>query len=255
MAESKKPTVKKTTAAPKAAKTATKEKVQSVVPAAKKETQKQSVKVSKPTSLTTDVYGTDAAVSGSVTLPEAFFGAPVNKQLMAQAVRVYLANQREGSAHTKTRGEVDGSTRKIYKQKGTGNARHGGIRAPIFVGGGTAFGPRAHDFTLSFPKKMKQKAVQSALTVQYQQGIIRILSGFSGLAPKTKTYSELLSKVGTHKKVLVVISQEEKDMRVYMRNIKNVTILRAQDLHTYALLTARSIIITQQALTEFEGTN
>ncbi len=93
--------------------------------------------------LSVSVIGVDGKAAGKLTLPQAF-SATVNKQLLAQAVRVYLANQREGSAHTKTRGEVEGSTRKVYRQKGTGRARHGAVRAPIFVGGGITFGPRAH---------------------------------------------------------------------------------------------------------------
>src|SRR3972149_4980450 len=94
----------------------------------------------------TSVVGLDGKSAGSITLPQALNNAKINRQLMAQAVRVYLANQRVGNASTKTRGEVEGSTRKIYKQKGTGRARHGAIRAPIFVGGGVVFGPQPPEY-------------------------------------------------------------------------------------------------------------
>src|SRR5207248_616028 len=96
--------------------------------------------------------------SGKVSLPKEIFAETVNKKLLAQAVRVYLANKRQGNASTKTRGEVEGSTRKIYRQKGTGNARHGSIRAPIFVKGGIVHGPRPRDFSLGLSKKMRRKA-------------------------------------------------------------------------------------------------
>jgi large subunit ribosomal protein L4 len=111
----------------------------------------------KTGSLKITVVGVDGASMGNMTLPEAVFGAKPNKALIAQAVRVYLANQRQGNASTKTRGEVIGTTKKIYRQKGTGRARHGAAKAPIFVGGGIAHGPHPHDFSMDFPKKMKQK--------------------------------------------------------------------------------------------------
>src|SRR6266404_5428662 len=112
------------------------------------------------------VVGIDGKVSGKVSLPGEMFGEKVNKALLAQAVRVYLANQRQGNASTKTRGEVDGSTAKIYRQKGTGRARHGSKRAPIFVKGGIVFGPKPRDFSLSLPQKMKRKALFSALSAK-----------------------------------------------------------------------------------------
>jgi large subunit ribosomal protein L4 len=102
-----------------------------------------------------DVSG---ASKGNMTLPAEIFGVIPNKALLAQAVRVYLANQRQGNASTQTRGEVVGSTRKIYRQKGTGRARHGAIKAPIFVGGGVAHGPHPHDFGLDFPKKNEESS-------------------------------------------------------------------------------------------------
>ena len=131
----------------------------------------------KAGSLKVTVVGIDGASKGSMTLPEAVFGAKPNKALIAQAVRVYLANQRQGNAATKTRGEVIGTTKKIYRQKGTGRARHGAAKAPIFVGGGVAHGPHPHDFSMEFPKKMKQKALISALSEKTQAGSIKVVEG------------------------------------------------------------------------------
>src|SRR6185437_7247197 len=121
---------------------------------------------SKVAPVSVDVVGIDGKVTGKIALPGEIFGEKLNKALLAQAVRVYLANQRQGNASTKTRGEVDGSTRKIYRQKGTGRARHGSVRAPIFVHGGIAHGPKPRDFSLTMPQKMKQKALFSALSTK-----------------------------------------------------------------------------------------
>ena len=129
-----------------------------VAPAKKKEVKAEvSIveKVSEKATVSVNVVGIDGKISGKIALPGEIFGEKVNKALLAQAVRVYLANQRQGNASTKTRGEVEGSTRKIYRQKGTGRARHGSVRAPIFVKGGIVFGPKPRDFSLDMPKKKK----------------------------------------------------------------------------------------------------
>jgi large subunit ribosomal protein L4 len=158
--------------------------------------------------LTVDVYDAAGKVTGTVTLPESVFGASVNKQLIAQAVRVYLANQRSGTASTKSRGEVQGSTRKIYRQKGTGRARHGGVRAPIFVHGGIAHGPKPHDFSMKMPQKMRRAALHSTLTLKAKGNAIKVLGGLDSMAPKTKAMVTLLSQIfseGQPKKVLIVL--------------------------------------------------
>src|SRR6185295_12495815 len=116
----------------------------------------------------------------------------------------YLANQRIGGGHTKTRGEVEGSSRKIYRQKGTGRARHGSIRANIFVKGGIVFGPRKRDFGLDFPKRMKRASLISALSSKYKEGNIKVLSGMDKIEPKTKNVALILKKAGdgANKRVL-----------------------------------------------------
>src|SRR5579885_383385 len=148
-----------------------------------------------------DVYGIDRKVSGKVSLPHVIFGEKVNKQLLAQAVRVYLANKRQGTVSTKTRGEVDGSTRKIYRQKGTGRARHGSVRAPIFVHGGVVHGPKPRDYSLNLPKKMRRKALFSALSAKLQDGQIKVVAGFEKLEPKTKAFISAITPFQFDKKV------------------------------------------------------
>src|SRR5579872_7102950 len=155
-----------------------------------------------------DVAGRE---KGTVKLPEGVFGGKINKPLMAQAVRVYLANQRMGAAVTQTRGQVDGSTRKIYRQKGTGRARHGGIRAPIFVGGGTAHGPKPQDHSLTMSKKMKRASLFSALTVKLKDNEITFAKGLDQLEAKTKVMAKALQSISSSKKILFVLPKTQEN--------------------------------------------
>lgn len=197
-----------------------------------------------------DVKGIE---KGTVKLPEAVFGAKINKPLMAQAVRVYLANQRMGSAVSKTRGEVDGSTRKIYRQKGTGKARHGGIRAPLFVGGGTAHGPKLKDYSLTLSTKMKKAAVLSALSTMAQMGHIYVVSGFAALEPKTKVASVAFSGMGlVGKKALLVMPEHNENVFRATRNMDRLNVVSANILNTYDILNAGMLVIMQEALSALE---
>jgi large subunit ribosomal protein L4 len=206
----------------------------------------------KQEKLQADVFSPKGIKIGTMLLPEAIFAAKVNKQLMAQAVRVYLANQREGSASTKTRGEVQGSTRKIYKQKGTGRARHGSIRAPIFVKGGKALGPKPRDYRLNLPRKMRKKAVVSAFSVKRMDNAIKIVNDMNTLELKTKVFHALFSSLAANRKTLVLLGKTEKQSARAMRNLPYVDVLNATDVHTYALLYHRHIILTKEAVSELE---
>jgi large subunit ribosomal protein L4 len=197
------------------------------------------------------VVGLDGKAAGLMTLPAEYFGQKPNVQLMAQAVRVYRANQRAGHASTKTRGEVEGSTRKIYKQKGTGKARHGGIRAPIFVGGGIVFGPRPRDYALAFPQKMKKVALASALTEQLGKKNILIVSGLSGVA-KTKVVASALAAIGATRKTLLVTPKESAIVVRASRNIAGVDILPVSDLNTYSVLMHGKVVFMKEAVGEFK---
>ena len=209
------------------------------------------LKGEKPTAserLSVQVLGLDGKAKGRMTLPSEVFGAKPNKQLLAQAVRVYLANQREGSASTKTRGEVEGSTRKIYRQKGTGRARHGSIRAHIFVGGGIVFGPVPHSFSMDFPTKMKRKALASALSSQFQSGNIIIVDGLEGVT-KTKAMAGALTAAGATKNILLVLAKEAGKVLRAARNIEGVDILPGMSLNTYSVLSHRKIVFMKDAIT------
>lgn len=207
----------------------------------------------KTNNLTVDVYGLDGKVSGSMKLPEEIFGVKVNKSLIAQAVRVYLANQRAGSASTKTRGEVRGSTRKIYRQKGTGRARHGGIRAPIFVHGGIAHGPHPHDFSLDMPQKMKKAALFSVLSLKVKDNAIKIVSELDTITPKTKAMVEMLKNGKlTNKKLLLVLDKKNENVIRAVRNIEGVTYEFANQLHAYEVLNSKTIVFMKTAIDEMK---
>ncbi len=250
MAEAKK-TIKKTTAAKTAQKAATKAPVKAK-PAVKKEATKveATVKVSekKQTGLSVDVLDTAGKVAGSVSLPAELFAGKVNKTLLSQAVRVYLLNQRQGTVDSKTRGEVDGSTRKIYRQKGTGRARHGGIRAPIFVKGGVAHGPKQQNYEAAMPQAMRRAALVSALTAKLQAGEITVVAGFEKIDKKTKSMVDALSKVHAKGKTLLVMPSHVDGTFKSARNIKNVTVTSANMVNTYALLHCNTVILMKDAV-------
>lgn len=208
--------------------------------------------------LSIDVYDLKGKVVEEISLSKEMFGSTVNNALVAQAVRVYLANQRSGSASTKTRGEVRGSTRKIWRQKGTGRARHGGIRAPIFIKGGIALGPKPRDFSLQFPKNMRRKALFSVLSQKYKDGEIKIVKGLEKIPPKTKSFASVVGylKVDPKKRVLLVLPQISESRHVVKaaRNIQGVSYMQASQLNTYEVLHSSVLLFTKDALSLAEKT-
>jgi large subunit ribosomal protein L4 len=201
-------------------------------------------------SMTVHVVDTQGVSAGSLSLPKELFGAKVNKKLIAQAIRVYQANQRVGHAATKTRGQVEGSTRKIYKQKGTGKARHGGIRAPIFVGGGIVFGPTPRDYSKDMPKKMKTQALASALSMKYGMGGMIFVDGLENLTPKTKNIVQSMGNIKAGKNILFVVASASEKLVRASRNIAHMDIVRAIDLHPYSILSHHTIVFTKHAVAE-----
>lgn len=198
------------------------------------------------------VYSIDGTAKGNISLPVEIFGTTPNKVLIAQAIRVYLANQRQGNASTKTRSEVIGSTRKIYRQKGTGRARHGALKAPLFVGGGIAFGPRPHSFSLNFPTKMKRAALVSVLSQKAQAGMVTVVDGeFSG---KTKEVAKLMKTLSFTKKskadkVLLVIDKNE-NARRGAQNMGGLEIETTDTLTTYGVAANRNVVFLKNAVSE-----
>jgi large subunit ribosomal protein L4 len=237
------PIAKKTTVKKTVKKTAVKKPV-----VKKAEVKKEIV---KETGLKQSVYDTKGKVVESISLPKEIFGAKINNQIMAQAVRVYLFNQRRGTVKTKSRGEVNKTTKKVYRQKGTGRARHGAMSAPIYVGGGVAFGPRQRDYSLSFPQKMKKASLFSALSAKLSDGEIKVLTGLEKIEPKTKTMAGVIKNLNLevkNKKLLLITSEGAGNALRGGRNIKGLSILDAKQINTYAVLDNKGIILMKGAL-------
>ena len=222
-------------------------------------------KLPSQTGLKLSVYNMAGKSVETLILPKEIFGANINTNLMTQAVRVYLANQRRGTVKTKSRGEVNISTRKIYRQKGTGRARHGAASAPIFVGGGLAFGPRQRDYSLKLSKKMKRLALISSLSAKVKEGQIKLVSGLSKIEPKTKTMAQVLEKLDLGGKnlpagkaganLLLVTPNQSKDFFNIIkaaRNIKGVTIMPANLLNTYEVLKNKNLLLMKECMDTFK---
>lgn len=212
-------------------------------------------KTKKTNSLSIDLFDTKGKVVKSVDLPKEIFGAKINDKLMTQAVRIYLANQRKGTASTKDRGEVHGSTRKIYRQKGTGRARHGSRKAPIFVHGGIVSGPHPRDFSLKMPKKMKRLALFSALSAKIKDNEIKVVTGLETLMPKTKLMVEVIKNLGINgekRNVLMVVpaksAKEPENVYRAARNIEGISIINAAMLNAYEVLNNKLILLMDSAL-------
>jgi large subunit ribosomal protein L4 len=202
-----------------------------------------------------DVVGIDGKPAGKISLPGEIFGEKVNKALLAQAVRVYLANQRQGNASTKTRGEVEGSTRKIYRQKGTGRARHGGVRAPIFVKGGIVFGPKPRDFGLALPQKMKRKALFVALSAKVRDNEVTVVDGLGKIEAKTKNFAGMLKSLGVAEKKQKLLFVTAGNVESVLRaggNVQGVSFLASKQINTYEVLSAKRVIMMKDAIDEMK---
>lgn len=213
---------------------------------------KPAVKRAVKSMLSAPLYDLAGKEIGTVPLPVEFFAVEGPTSLLTQYVRVYRANQRQGTSSSKTRSEVVGSTRKIYKQKGTGRARHGARKAPIFVGGGVAFGPRLADHSLSLTKKQRTRALFMSLSAKLADNGIIVIEKMSTLPPKTKSMSLLLKALKFDKKVLLVHAHEGTDGVVMSaRNIKNILLREAKILNAYDAIYANKIVFAKEALDEF----
>ncbi len=205
----------------------------------------------KPTGLTVRVYDIAGKSTGTTNLPEKTFGSKVNKALIAQALHIYFSNATPHAGHTKTRGEVRGGGKKPWRQKGTGNARAGSRRSPLWVGGGITFGPRKRDAGLELPKKMKKAALISALSSKAQDGSIRIISNLEKIQPKTKNMADLFSKVEAENPVLVILGERSKSTDLAIRNIPNASVELVSNLNAYLIWKNKNLLISKDALEKF----
>jgi large subunit ribosomal protein L4 len=201
-----------------------------------------------------DVINAEGAKAGSVDLPANVFDVQANIPLMHQVVVAQLAAARQGTHKVKTRGEVAGGGKKPYKQKGTGRARQGSIRAPQFTGGGVVHGPVPRDYSQRTPKKMKAAALRGALSDRARDGRVFVVETFvAGEKPSTKAAVATLRKVAQTTKVLVVLDSQDELNWVSLRNEPTVHLIEAGQLNTYDVLVADEVVFTKVALDEFLG--
>lgn len=198
------------------------------------------------------LYNMQGQDVGKVELSEAVFGAELNESLMHQAVVKYLAAQRRGTAKVKTRGEVSGGGRKPWKQKGTGRARIGTIRAPHWKGGGTVFGPTPRDYTKKMNKKARRQAIRSALSSKIAGNEFVLVDSLSFEQPKTKEMVQVLANLKVGKKVLIVTDGAMGNVQLSARNIPGVKLVSADTINVYALLNCDSLVMTKEAVQKVE---
>jgi large subunit ribosomal protein L4 len=203
---------------------------------------------------TVDIKTVDGATNGTVELPDAIFDAQASIPLLHQVVVAQLAAARQGTHKVKTRGEVSGGGRKPYKQKGTGRARQGSIRAPQFTGGGVVHGPLPRDYSQRVNKKMKAAALRGALSDRAREGRIHVVETFiEGDTPKTKDALTVLRGITEARRVLVVLPRDDEANWLSLRNEQSVHLLVADQLNTHDVLVADQVIFTAAALNEFLG--
>ena len=199
-----------------------------------------------------DVRTPAGKASGSVELPAEIFDVQVNIPLIHQVVVAQLAAARQGTHDTKTRAEVSGGGRKPWKQKGTGRARQGSIRAPQFTGGGVVHGPKPRDYSQRTPKKMKAGALRGALSDRAREGRIHVVSELvTGDVPSTKKAMAVISALSLEGKVLLVVGREETTSWLSLRNVPNTHVLSPDQLNTYDVLVSDQVLFTKAALETF----
>src|SRR6266404_792579 len=189
---------------------------------------------------------------GEVELSDAVFDAPFNEALVHAAVRNFMANGRQGTSATKTRGDVSGSGRKLWKQKGTGRARIASLRSPLWKGGGNAHGPQPRDWSYSMPKKMRQGALRSALSERVREGNVVVIDGWQLEAPRTKELVSSLGKLGLEGKTLIVDSLENQNLLLSARNVRRAKVVNSFGLNIYDLLYHEKLVLSRAAAGELE---
>ncbi len=217
-------------------------------PAAKKAVVKAEVKTTT-TGLTVPAYSL-AGVASTMSLPKEVFAKKTDEKssdrLLSQAVRVYITNQKIQPGSTKTRGEVQGSTAKIFRQKGTGRARHGSVRAPIFVGGGIVFGPTPRKTRLSLPKKMKRAALLAAISAKLSQKEIVGVTGLEKASGKTKEMVKLMGKIG--KNILIITDEKQDNVVRGVKNIQGIDVIQVNLVNALDVVKHQMLVVTKEAM-------
>jgi large subunit ribosomal protein L4 len=200
---------------------------------------------------TLDVVDLNNEKVGSVELADEVFGAEVNNDLLYEAVRQFQAGKHAGTHKTKTRSEVAGSGKKLWKQKGTGRARVGSVRSPIWRHGGTVHGPVTRDYSYKLPRKMLLGALRSALSAKVRDGELTVVQQFNFADHKTKTAMGALTKLEGGRTVLVVDNGENRNLELGLRNLKGVTLLPTKEVNPYHLLGHQKVLLSEAAARKF----
>jgi large subunit ribosomal protein L4 len=187
---------------------------------------------------------------GDLELSDAVFGAELNEPLIHAAVRNFMANARAGTVGTKTRGDVSGSGKKLWRQKGTGRARIASIRSPLWKGGGNAHGPQARDWSYNLPKKMRRGALRSALSERLREGNLVVVDAFSLDEPKTKEFVKTLAALELEGKTLIVDSLDNEKLLLASRNVRRAKVVNSYGLNIYDLLYHEKLVLARAAAEE-----
>ncbi len=185
-------------------------------------------------------------------LNDTVFAAPLNKALIYEAVKCYLANQRQGTVSTKTRGEVSGAGRKLWKQKGTGRARVASIRTPLWKGGGNVHGPRPRDWGYDIPKKMRRGAIRSVLSERLREGGLIVVESFSLPDCKTKNVVKVLGNLGLARKALLVDVTDNRNLTLSARNLPDVKRISSASVNIYDLLNHEKLVFSKNAIIQLQ---
>ncbi len=197
---------------------------------------------------TADVYNGAGQKTGTVELPEGIFGIRPHRAVMHEVLVAQLAGRRLGTQSTKTRGEVSGSTRKLYRQKGTGRARHGSRKAPLFKGGGITFGPKPRSYAQATPRRVKRLGVRSALSAKAATGRIVLIEPETFDPPKTRALEALLAQLPVAGRTLLVTTPGDAVLVRLAANLPEVRVVRADSLNVHDIVTSESIVLTKPAL-------
>jgi large subunit ribosomal protein L4 len=190
---------------------------------------------------------------GDLELSDAVFGVPFNESLVHAAVRNFMANARQGTSATKTRGNVSGAGRKLWKQKGTGRARIASLRSPLWKGGGNVHGPQPRDWSYNLPKKMRRGALRSALSERVREGNVLVVDGWALDKPKTKEFMASLAKLGLDaNKTLIVDSLDNANLVLSSRNVQRAKVVSSNGLNIYDLLYHEKLVLSRAAAEELE---
>lgn len=189
----------------------------------------------------------------TVTLDEQIFGIEPNDHAIYLDVKQILANKRQGTHSSKERGEISGSTKKIKKQKGTGGARAGSLKSPVFVGGGRVFGPRPRNYDFKLNKKVKELARKSALSYKAKEEAILVVEDFTLETPKTREFVQISNNLKINdKKSLFVLPEENKNIYLSSRNLQGVSVITSSELNTYQILNAKKVVVLESSVNKIE---